>query len=85
MNYFFSSMFSQNGTFQLFFNFYFAPKLSRKLFFKFLPKNIAQKLTETHKKIIKQAGTVLGQAQLELKLTSFTMCCIKLIILVKLC
>ena len=53
MNYFFSSMFSQNGTFQLFFNFYFAPKLSRKLFFKFLPKNIAQKLTENTKKLSK--------------------------------
>ena len=36
---------------------------------------------------LRQAGTVLGQAQLklELKLTSFMICCIELIILVKLC
>ena len=37
----------------------------------------------------KQAGTVLGQAQLklelELYLTSFKICCIKLVKLVKLC
>ena len=35
----------------------------------------------------KQAGTVLDQAQLQLKLelTSFRICCIKLKILVKLC
>ena len=34
-----------------------------------------------------QAGTVLGQAQLklELKLTSFMICCLKLIVIVKLC
>ena len=37
----------------------------------------------------KQAGTVLGQAQLKLELelyfTSFKICCIKLVKLVKLC
>ena len=70
----------------------FKPKFYLVLFQAFRTAKKKTRLVQsafTNINITKQAGTVLGQAQLKLELeiyfTSFKICCIKLVKIVKLC